>query len=191
MKGKPLPEIVLVKKTYPRYRSKIKDRSWKLQELETDGKELRKNEQAKLDRDRELFYRDLEEDKDMRSMVNIYKDETYFKLKASKHHKRGKNTKLKSHVKSTFSVHQASSLLDISDDDDEEDDEDIEEDFPMIHISEMLENISLDTTPLKENNLLGGNVQFNVGSSTDNVPTSSFGYPISKPVKIEDLADLL
>ncbi|MES1910961.1 MAG: hypothetical protein MHM6MM_003476 [Cercozoa sp. M6MM] len=77
-----LPEIVVVKKHYEKRRK----RKWHLRRLamERDAADdaRRKGQRAAMleseleRRDREHFLRDLEEDSDMRNMVNVYRDET-------------------------------------------------------------------------------------------------------------------
>jgi len=76
MKGRQVrSEIILVKKAFANRRKKIRQRHWKLSQLtiETgDGKE-KKGHQVDQDRNYEEFLRDLEEDPEMRSQVNLYK----------------------------------------------------------------------------------------------------------------------
>eukprot|EP00732_Lithocolla_globosa_P002898 Lithocolla_globosa_v1_NODE_2066_length_2184_cov_17.276186.p1 type:complete len:498 gc:universal NODE_2066_length_2184_cov_17.276186:1713-220(-) len=71
-----LPDVIIVKKFYP----KRNKRAWKLKRLEestkTFGYEKKRNEQLKADQDYESFLRDLEEDKELRSGVNIIRDES-------------------------------------------------------------------------------------------------------------------
>ncbi|OLL22432.1 60S ribosomal export protein NMD3 [Neolecta irregularis DAH-3] len=70
-----LPDIILVKKSYPNRRKKNKTRNWKLRTLSKEQTEMnpRKQDIEKQERDYEEFLRDLEEDTEMRSMVNVYK----------------------------------------------------------------------------------------------------------------------
>ncbi|RKP23511.1 NMD3 family-domain-containing protein [Syncephalis pseudoplumigaleata] len=70
-----MPDVILVKKTYPVRRKKNKSRSWKLRTLAKEEGEMlpRKQEQDKIEQDYELFLRDLEEDPEMRATVNLYK----------------------------------------------------------------------------------------------------------------------
>ncbi|KAJ3282265.1 hypothetical protein HDU76_008738 [Blyttiomyces sp. JEL0837] len=74
-----LPDAVLVKKSYPNARKKSRTRNWRLkkitveEEVEALGKS--KAEKAKADQDYEMFLRDLEEDPELRGMVNLYKGE--------------------------------------------------------------------------------------------------------------------
>jgi len=79
--GKSMPEVILVRKHYPRFRKLNKERDWKLKSLvvggdkpgvahsRDDGKDA-----EELERDRELFFRDIEEDEEMRSRINVYKN---------------------------------------------------------------------------------------------------------------------
>ncbi|CAG8787027.1 8817_t:CDS:2, partial [Gigaspora margarita] len=64
-----LPDVVLVKKSYPQKRRKNR-RNWKLKSL---AKEEEKLDLEKMDQDYELFLRDLEEDSELRQNVNLYK----------------------------------------------------------------------------------------------------------------------
>lgn len=80
-----LPDVVLVRKVYPRNRdgdgesSRTRDRHWKLGELETDGGgdggagSNAARDEAAAEKDREHFLQQLESDKDMRRQVNLYK----------------------------------------------------------------------------------------------------------------------
>ncbi|KIY46195.1 NMD3-domain-containing protein [Fistulina hepatica ATCC 64428] len=81
-----IPDLVLVKKTYPNRRKKNKPRNWKLRSIgKEQGEEgetgsgrgvvgrLGGRDQRKVDVDYELFLRDLEEDPELRSTVNLYK----------------------------------------------------------------------------------------------------------------------
>lgn len=85
-----LPDVILVKKTYPNRRKKSKPRNWKLrsiakeaEDVQEDGKTLGRGalgrrggvDQKNVERDYELFLRDLEEDREMRAAINLYKAE--------------------------------------------------------------------------------------------------------------------
>ncbi|KAJ2396722.1 ribosome-binding protein [Coemansia sp. RSA 2559] len=71
-----IPSVVLVKKTYPEGRRKRKPRNWRLKSLSKDEGDLalKKQDQEKQEVDFEAFLRDLEEDPELRSSVNLYKD---------------------------------------------------------------------------------------------------------------------
>ena len=92
-----IPEVVLVRKTYPNRRKKSKQRQWKLKSIVKDiggdtlegadgiglGREKAEPkqkyrgagaaEQAKAEADYEMFLRDLEEDEELRAGVNLFK----------------------------------------------------------------------------------------------------------------------
>ncbi|KAK9488524.1 NMD3 family-domain-containing protein [Lipomyces starkeyi] len=78
-----VPDVVLVKKSYPR-KKKNKGRSWRLKrmakeynEMEDSGNSMsskqRQIEQDRVERDYELFLQELEEDRELRSTINLYK----------------------------------------------------------------------------------------------------------------------
>ena len=81
-----IPDIVLVKKTYPNRRKKSKARNWKLRSIakeageddETSGARgaigrMGGRDQKKVEEDYELFLRDLEQDPELQSGINLYK----------------------------------------------------------------------------------------------------------------------
>jgi nonsense-mediated mRNA decay protein 3 len=72
-----LPDVVLVRKGYPARRKKTRQRNWKIQQLGKEVDEMlpRKQEQAKIENDMELFMRDIEEDPEFRSTINIFKQQ--------------------------------------------------------------------------------------------------------------------
>jgi nonsense-mediated mRNA decay protein 3 len=75
-----LPDIVLVRKSYPNARKRSRHRNWKLKSM-TKQEDLdqvtgtrTKAEKAIAERDLELFLRDVEEDPELRGMINLFKD---------------------------------------------------------------------------------------------------------------------
>merc|ERR1712151_1022719 len=74
-----IPDFVLVKKKYKRKNNK--KRIWKLRHLdkENDPTVFRRNNADEKDRQYEEFLRDIEENKEMRKNINIYKDEQALK----------------------------------------------------------------------------------------------------------------
>ncbi|CDS10222.1 hypothetical protein LRAMOSA02898 [Lichtheimia ramosa] len=72
-----LPDVILVRKSYPQRRKKNKQRNWKLQQLGKEESELlpRKQDQARIEQDMEMFMRDIEEDPEFRSTINIFKNQ--------------------------------------------------------------------------------------------------------------------
>ncbi|GAA5825705.1 hypothetical protein JCM11251_000343 [Rhodosporidiobolus azoricus] len=125
-----LPEVVLIRKTYPNRRKKTKARTWKLRTMvkavgdyTMDGADVvglagrekfegkRRGagayEQAKTEADYERFLQDLEEDPEMRENVNLFKKDT-------------------AEVQNTM---------------DEDTDVEEEEDFPEINVDDLLEDV--------------------------------------------------
>ena len=83
-----IPDVVLVKKTFPNRRKKAKPRNWKLRSTAKEAEDATNDsnivgrgalgrrggvDQKNVERDYELFLRDLEEDKEMRSAINLYR----------------------------------------------------------------------------------------------------------------------
>lgn len=72
-----IPDVVLVKKSYPRKQKAggAAKRNWKLKRMAREESEMlpRKQDQEKMERDFELFLRDVEEDEDVRHGMHIYK----------------------------------------------------------------------------------------------------------------------
>lgn len=76
-----IPEVILVKKYYPRKTRKSRNRSWKLKRMAKEHNDIVANEesrqarqeQERAERDYELFLQELEEDEELRQTVNLYK----------------------------------------------------------------------------------------------------------------------
>ena len=69
-----IPDVILVKKSYER-KKKNKSRTWRLKRMNKDEGELlpKKQDQDRIERDFEMFLRDVEEDADLRNTVALYK----------------------------------------------------------------------------------------------------------------------
>jgi nonsense-mediated mRNA decay protein 3 len=69
-----IPDVMLVKKFYAR-KKKSKNRNWRLKRMTKDEGDLlpKKADQEKMDRDYEMFLRDIEEDTDLRSTLAVWK----------------------------------------------------------------------------------------------------------------------
>jgi nonsense-mediated mRNA decay protein 3 len=69
-----IPDVMLVKKFYAR-KKKSKARNWQLKRMNKDDGDLlpKKSDQEKMDRDYEMFLRDVEEDEELRQTVALYK----------------------------------------------------------------------------------------------------------------------
>jgi nonsense-mediated mRNA decay protein 3 len=71
-----VPDVVLVKKHYAR-KKKGKSRNWRVKRMAKEEGEMlpRKQDQERVERDFEMFLRDVEEDAEMRAGVALYKAE--------------------------------------------------------------------------------------------------------------------
>jgi nonsense-mediated mRNA decay protein 3 len=69
-----IPDVMLVKKFYARKR-KSKNRNWRLKRMAKDEGDLlpKKADQERIDRDYEMFLRDVEEDTELRNTLALYK----------------------------------------------------------------------------------------------------------------------
>jgi len=69
-----IPDVMLVKKFYPR-KKKSKSRNWRLKRMNKEEGEMlpRKQDQERVERDYEMFLRDVEEDTELRSTLAVYK----------------------------------------------------------------------------------------------------------------------
>lgn len=69
-----IPDVVLVKKFYAR-KKKSKARNWRLKRMNKEEGEMlpKKQDQERMERDFEMFLRDVEEDTELRSTVALYK----------------------------------------------------------------------------------------------------------------------
>ncbi|KAG9977844.1 hypothetical protein KCU78_g22231, partial [Aureobasidium melanogenum] len=68
--------VVLVKKHYPRRKKAAgQKRNWKLKRMAKEESEMlpRKQDQERLERDFELFLRDVEEDEELRQTMQVYR----------------------------------------------------------------------------------------------------------------------
>jgi len=74
--GSTIPDVILVRKFYARKKKGGKSsRNWKLKRMAREESEMapRKQDQERLERDFELFLRDVEEDEELRQGLNLYK----------------------------------------------------------------------------------------------------------------------
>lgn len=78
-----IADVMIVAKSYPNMRKKKRTRQWKLGKIVTETLESnRKGEKLKNEQDYEMFLRDIEEDVELRGMVNLYKGITKSKFLA-------------------------------------------------------------------------------------------------------------
>ena len=74
-KQRNFPDCVLVKKCYPTRNNRHRHRAWKLKQLEKESEQKKKkNDKAREGEELEYFMREMEENPELRSKINIYKD---------------------------------------------------------------------------------------------------------------------
>ncbi|KAL7416493.1 putative NMD3-nonsense-mediated mRNA decay protein [Mrakia frigida] len=88
-----IPDVILVKKTYPNRRKKNRTRNWKLKSIAIEAEDVPSTgadkvqgrgafgrrgglDQQKVEKDYEMFLRELEEDPELRGSINLYKAAT-------------------------------------------------------------------------------------------------------------------
>jgi nonsense-mediated mRNA decay protein 3 len=139
-----IPDIILVKKTYPNRRKKNKTRNWKLRSIAKEAGEegetgagrgvvgrMGGRDQKKVEEDYELFLRDLEEDPELRGTVNLYAaKDTKMRDATDGVRKKGGQYGMDVDEKDTSTATVA--------DGDEQDAEE-ETDFPAVKLEELLE----------------------------------------------------
>ena len=71
-----LVDVVLVRKSYPNARKRSRNRNWKLKTMaKTEDLESRtKMEKLNAEKDYEMFLQDVEEDPELRGMMNLFKN---------------------------------------------------------------------------------------------------------------------
>ena len=70
-----IPDVLLVKKFYPRKKKNNKTRNWRLKRMAKDEGDLlpKKADQERMEEDYEMFLRDVEEDSELRNTLALYK----------------------------------------------------------------------------------------------------------------------
>ena len=81
-----IPDVMLVKKHYLRKNKKNKSRDWRLKRMNKEEGEVlpKKQDQERMERDFEMFLRDVEEDAELRNTVALYKAQQREKRQKSK-----------------------------------------------------------------------------------------------------------
>ncbi|TFY82546.1 hypothetical protein EWM64_g1468 [Hericium alpestre] len=154
-----IPDIVLVKKSYPNRRKKNRTRNWKLRSIAKEAGEegetgggrgvvgrMGGRDQRKVEQDYELFLRDIEEDPEMRGAVNLYKAEEMKSEKAGSGLAGGKTRK-----QAQFSMEVDEGAADVevaTAPTEEEESEEEEPDFPEMKLDELLDEF--DEMTLRE-----------------------------------------
>ena len=140
-----IPDIILVKKTYPNRRKKSKARNWKLRSIAKDAGEdgetsgargaigrMGGRDQKKVEEDYEYFLRDLEEDPELRSGINLYKA-TDAKMAPPDVEKKSRR-KVQYAMEVDEPIPVPLSMVPVANEEEEE-----EPDFPEVNVDELLE----------------------------------------------------
>lgn len=116
-----IPDVMLVKKHYLRKNKKNKSRNWRLKRINKEEGEVlsKKQDQERIERDFEMFLRDVEEDAELRNTVALYK--------AQQREKRQKDDRMEG-------VEEASVA--------ETDDDEGSDDVPNINLEELLDEFN-------------------------------------------------
>ena len=112
-----IPDVVLVKKSYIRKKKANKGRNWRLKRMnkvEEEAPHGRKQDQERMENDFEMFLRDVEEDNELRSTLDLYKAQ-----------KKAQNNAMEIETTSIAGTDQSG---------------DGDEDMPKIDVSELLED---------------------------------------------------
>jgi hypothetical protein len=146
-----IPDIVLVKKSYPNRRKKSKARHWKLRSIakeageegETGGARgvvgrMGGRDQKKIEQDYELFLREIEEDPEIRGAVNLYKAQDANMAAAGTEGKSG-GSKGRTKGQVAMDVDEEFTPTNQIAEQVGGEDEDEEPDFPEIRLDELLE----------------------------------------------------
>ena len=144
-----IPDVILVRKAYPNRRKNKKSRNWRLRSMaKEEGEEgetgggrgavgrMGGRDQKKVEEDYELFLRDLEEDPEMRSAVNLYKADG---AKSGKDRPRTSDAKPANKTQNAMEVDEAPAPAAEPVSEADEEDE-AEADFPEVKLDELLEN---------------------------------------------------
>ena len=144
-----IPDIILVKKTYPNRRKKSKARNWKLRSIAKEAGEdgetssargaigrMGGRDQKKVEDDYEHFLRDLEEDPELRSGINLYKatDAKMAPPDVEKKSRRKVQYAMEVDEPSPVVERVPSSIVAVASEEEEE-----EPDFPEVNLDELLE----------------------------------------------------
>lgn len=151
-----VPDIILVKKSYPNRRKKSKSRNWQLRSIAKEageegetGKErgvvgrMGGRDQKKVEEDYEIFLRELEEDPEMRGAVNLYKAQQDVKMDGAKAGSGLAGGKSKKKTQFAMDVDEAAGReeeVKQEQNKDRVEEDDVEPDFPEVKLDELLEN---------------------------------------------------
>lgn len=70
-----VPPVVIVRKTYPKFRKRQKHRLWQLKQLDKEGiddNNFHKKNKNTVDKDMEMLIQDIEDDPEIRGQIDLY-----------------------------------------------------------------------------------------------------------------------
>lgn len=146
-----VPDVILVKKTYPNRRKKHRARGWKLRSIAKEAEDVDGDagavqgrgalgrrgglDQAKVEADYEAFLQELEEDPELRATVNLYKAKEKKEEEADPA-VAGKGKKAAGKKGGQFAMEGVENA--------EAEEEDPEGDFPEVKLEELMEDLAID-----------------------------------------------
>ncbi|KAI9827232.1 MAG: ribosome-binding protein [Thelocarpon impressellum] len=132
-----IPDVVLVKKHYARRKKSkaARQRNWRLKRMARDEGELlpKKQDQERIERDYEMFLRDVEEDAELRSTLALYKAEQRKEAAA----RRG--DKMEGIIEEENGAGGEAEVEATDDGEDDADEDDGDDDLPQISMDELLD----------------------------------------------------
>jgi nonsense-mediated mRNA decay protein 3 len=137
-----IPDVMLVKKHYARKKKAKTNRNWKLKRMARDEGEMlpKKQDQERLERDYEMFLREVEEDAELRNTLAVYKAQEAGRRKAEK---------MEGVVVEETEKEKEAAAMDEGADVEETDDDDADDDdVPQIAMEELLDEF--DELDIKE-----------------------------------------
>jgi len=173
---KDLPDVILIKKIFPEH-----NRIWKLKQLDKEEIDMNNFHKNSNQREKEYneFLKDLENDPEMRSKINLYRDEKAIQSWKKKNEmkdenepeeveKKSKKTKIK--IKAKTKKHQQKSSTQNQGNGNGDEEEEEKEQFPniagktatnnydmnMVKIEELLADMNLEDDENAENDLANG-----------------------------------
>jgi len=152
-----LPDVILVKKTYPNRRKKTRARNWKLRSIAKEADDPAEAGNAgrgalgrrggvdaqRVEKDYELFLRDLEEDPELRSAINLYKadNDTAMETDVGNGRKSKRAAKKAAQSSDAMDIEEEQPIGDMAvDGEGMENDEEEEGDFPDVELDELLDH---------------------------------------------------
>jgi len=156
-----IPDVILVKKTFPNRRRRTRNRFWKLRSIAKEAEEVETEDgeaggrtkgtnagrgalgrrggldAKRVEQDYEHFLRDLEEDPELRATINLYRADVEMPGQTKKRGGKGKSVYAMDAEPTEAPTHPEATPEEDGDGGDGED----EEDFPEIQVDELLDHL--------------------------------------------------